>query len=128
MLRRLFPNLPTALGKDTEIPPSQSRWGSFNILSESNRDVLHDILEMPSNKMPGGQRHSPYMDFYASCMDEAAIEKAGTKPLDDAFSQIAKAKTIDDVKHQIALMHKAGVPALFRLGGVRCQGQQYGDR
>ena len=30
--------------KNTEIPPSQSRWGSFNILAESNRDVLHDIL------------------------------------------------------------------------------------
>jgi putative endopeptidase len=31
--------------KNTEIPPSQSRWGSFNILAEGNRDVLHDILE-----------------------------------------------------------------------------------
>src|SRR4051794_34495622 len=27
--------------KSTPIPPSQSRWGSFNMLSESNRDVLH---------------------------------------------------------------------------------------
>src|SRR5213078_1970142 len=31
--------------KNTEIPPSQSRWGSFNMLAESNRDVEHDILE-----------------------------------------------------------------------------------
>src|SRR6478672_9285375 len=31
--------------KNTPIPPSQSRWGSFNMLAESNRDVLHDILE-----------------------------------------------------------------------------------
>src|SRR6266705_346785 len=31
--------------KNTEIPPSQSRWGSFNVLADNNRDILHDILE-----------------------------------------------------------------------------------
>src|SRR5690348_2712126 len=30
--------------KNTPIPPSQSRWGSFNILAEGNRDVEHEIL------------------------------------------------------------------------------------
>src|SRR5258708_25442610 len=31
--------------KNTEIPPSQSRCGSFNILAASNRDARHDILQ-----------------------------------------------------------------------------------
>src|SRR5438445_8994005 len=103
--------------KNTEIPPSQSRWGSFNILSESNRDVLHDILENAvKQNAPAGSDIRLIGDFYASCMDETAIEKAGTKPLDEAFSQIAKAKTIDYIKHQIALIHKSGVPSLVRHG------------
>jgi len=104
--------------KNTEIPPSQSRWGSFNILQESNRDVLHDILENAiKQKAPKGSNIQMIGDFYASCMDEAAIEKAGVKPLDPYLKQIAKIKTADDVKRNVALMHKEGLPALFRLGG-----------
>ena len=68
---------------ETAIPPSQSSWGSFSILQESNRDVLHDILEKAiTQKAAKGSNMQMIGDFYASCMDEAAIEKAGTKPLD----------------------------------------------
>ncbi|MEO6654686.1 MAG: M13 family metallopeptidase [Pyrinomonadaceae bacterium] len=104
--------------KNTEIPASQSRWGSFNILGESNRDILHDILENAAKqKAAKGSNMQMIGDFYASCMDEAAIEKAGAKPLDPYFKQIAKIKTADDVKLNVALLHKAGLPSLFRLGG-----------
>ena len=104
--------------KNTEIPPSQSRWGSFNILSESNRDVLHDILEKAAKqKAKAGSDIRLIGDFYTSCMDEAAIEAAGTKPIDPYLAQIAKIQTANDLKHQIAEMHKLGLPALFRLGG-----------
>ena len=104
--------------KNTEIPASQSRWGSFNILAENNRDVLHDILETSSKtKAAKGSSLQLIGDFYASCMDEAAIETAGTKPIDGYFAKIAKIKDAAGVKRQIAEMHKAGVPALFRLSG-----------
>lgn len=104
--------------KNTEIPPSQSRWGSFNTLAEENRDVLHTILENAvKEKAKPGSNMKLIGDFYESCMDEAAIEKAGTKPLDPFFTKIAGIKSMDDVKHEIAEMHKAGLPAVFRLNG-----------
>ena len=104
--------------KNTEIPPSQSRWGTFNMLAESNRDVLHDILENAAKqKAPGGSDLQLIGDYYASCMDEAAIEKAGTSPLDPFFKTIDKIKTSDDVKHEVAVLHNLSLPALFRLGG-----------
>ena len=60
--------------KNTTIPASQSRWGSFNILAESNRDVLHDILENAAKaKSKKGSNVQLIGDFYASCMDEALI-------------------------------------------------------
>jgi len=31
--------------KNTPIPPSEARWGSFNSLAENNRNVSHEILE-----------------------------------------------------------------------------------
>src|SRR6476661_8827864 len=52
--------------KNTQIPPSQSRWGSFNILFESNRDTLHEILESSlKTKAPAHSNMQMISDFYA---------------------------------------------------------------
>ena len=105
--------------KNTEIPPSQSRWGTFNMLAESNRDVSHDILEAATKKKaPAGSGMQLIGDYYASCMDEAAIEKAGTKPLDPHFKAIDKMKTAADLQHEVADLHNMGIGVLFRLGGA----------
>ena len=104
--------------KNTTIPASQSRWGSFNILAESNRDVLHDILENAAKaKSKKGSNVQLIGDFYASCMDEAAIETAGLKPLAPYLTRINSMKSSSDVAPTIAWLHKNGVPVLFRLGG-----------
>src|ERR1041385_9146988 len=52
--------------KTTPIPPSQSRWGSFNSLAESNRDASHEILERAA-KDPNAKGDMKLIgDFYAS--------------------------------------------------------------
>jgi len=103
--------------KSTEIPASQSRWGSFNILSEGNRDVLHTILEDSAKNTSANGNAKLIGDFYSSCMDEAAIEKAGAHPLDSIFADIEKMKSVDDLRKEIADLHRNGLPAAFRFGG-----------
>src|SRR5262249_23266726 len=56
-------------------------------------------------------------DFYASCMDEAGIDKAGTSAIDPTLRKIADMKSMDDVKHEIAELHKAGNGVLFGFRG-----------
>lgn len=104
--------------KNTEIPASQSRWGTFNILSDNNNTILREVLESAA-KTGGAQGSDTQLigDFYASCMNEAAIEKAGAGALEPYFRQIDKIKTVDDLQRQIALMHNSGLPALFGFGG-----------
>ena len=103
--------------KNTEIPPSQSRWGSFNILAENNRDILHSILDgNKGKKFPVGSDAQLISDFYASCMNEAAIEKAGISPLKPIFKEIAKMKTSKDVSNEIAAMHNTGIGMVFGFG------------
>ncbi len=104
--------------KNTEIPAAYSRWGSFNILGENNNDILKTVLETASKtKAANGTDAQLIGDYYASCMDEAAIEKAGVKPLKPYFKQIDEIKDTKGLQSQIALMHNSGIPVLFGFGG-----------
>jgi putative endopeptidase len=103
--------------KNTEIPAAYSRWGSFNILGENNNNLLREILDANAkNKAAAGSNEQLIGDFYASCMDEAAIEKAGAKPLESYFKQIDKISDTKGLQRQIAMMHNMGIPALFSFG------------
>ena len=104
--------------KNTEIPAAYSGWGSFNVLAENNRDILKTVLDdsLKTKAAPGSDMQL-IGDYYSSCMDEAAIEKAGIKPLKPYFKQIDKIKTVQDLERQIAMMHNLGIPALFGFGG-----------
>src|SRR4051794_13434454 len=105
--------------KNTQIPAQYSSWGSFNILAQNNIDILHGILEdAAKKKAPKGSDLQLIGDYYASCMDEAAIEKAGTTPLQPYLKRINSIKMPQDVAASIAYLHKNGIPAVFRLGGA----------
>ena len=104
--------------KSTEIPASESRWGTFNILADNNNVILRQVLEAASaNKNPAGSDAQLIGDFYSSCMDEKAIEKAGIKPIKPFLDAIATVKTTNDLQRQIGLLHNAGIPSVFSFGG-----------
>lgn len=103
--------------KSTEIPSTESSWGTFNILRDNNNATLRQILEdAAKTKAPAGSDIQLIGNFYSACMDEAAINKAGVSPLKPYFNQIDKIKTAQDLQRQIATMHKSGLPALFGFG------------
>jgi putative endopeptidase len=103
--------------KNTQIPASQPRWGSFNILQENNRDVLKSILETAvSTRAANGTDTQLIGDFYFSCMDEASIEKAGATSLKPYFKKIDKVKSTEDLQALVAYMHNIGLPAMFSFG------------
>ena len=103
--------------KTTEIPPSESRWGSFNILANNNNSLLREILESASKtKSAPGSDAQMIGDFYYSCMNEAAIEKAGIGPIEGFLKDIDKIRNAEDVSRQLAALHNAGIPAGFTFG------------
>ncbi len=107
--------------KNTEIPASQARWGTFNILGNRNRDILHEILDRAAaEKSPKkGSDVQLIGDYYSACMDESAIEANGIKPIEPVLERITKLKTMSDVTREIADLHNQGFPAVFRFGGGR---------
>ncbi|MCC6824220.1 MAG: M13 family metallopeptidase [Acidobacteria bacterium] len=103
--------------KNTQVPPSEARWGVFNILGDQNTDVLKQILEKASaTDAPKGSNMQLIGDFYSSCIDEARIEKEGIKPIKPFLKSIERIKTAEDVKKNIAELHNSGIPAIFGFG------------
>jgi putative endopeptidase len=88
--------------KNNPIPPDQSSWGAYGKLQDENLAQLRTILEEASranyDKPTVGQKIG---DYYASCMDEAAIDKAGATPLEPEL------KRIDALKSKNALAEYA---------------------
>src|SRR5205823_9838699 len=65
------------------IPSDRPSWGRFNELQDRGEILVRGILEKYSANDP---KRSPIEqkigDYYSSCMDESAIEKAGAKVLE----------------------------------------------
>ena len=103
--------------KNNPVPADQSRWGSFGALAERNRENLHTICERVAAKKDGARPVEKMVgDFYASGMDEVAINAAGVKPLQPELDRIAAVKTTADVLKAMAHLQGYGIPVGFRLG------------
>ena len=103
------------------IPPAYSRWGTFNTLLNHNQDVLHQILdEAAANRDAApGSNEQKIGDYYASCMDEAQIEKEGIEPLQPELTQISNISTVQQLVAEVARLQSAGVNVLFRFGATQ---------
>jgi putative endopeptidase len=94
------------------IPSDQTRWlRSFSVVAERNRYLLWQELEAAA-KDPKSPLQKQYGDFYAACMDTAAVEKAGISPIMPTWAEIDR------------LANLKQLPAL--LGRLENQGVHYG--
>jgi endothelin-converting enzyme/putative endopeptidase len=101
------------------VPPDRSRWGRFAELAERNLETLHQILEKTSAPQPRRSAVDQLIgDYYASCMDEAAVEAKGLAPLKEDLDAIAGLKSKADLPALVARLHGEGVGALFRYGSL----------
>jgi putative endopeptidase len=71
------------------IPPDRARWGRFDELSEKNRTVERGILEKAAQASPTRSALDQKIgDFYAACINEAAIERQGVATLKPELDEI----------------------------------------
>src|SRR6185437_13798839 len=101
------------------IPPDQARWNVYSKLSTENERFLWGVLEQASRE--GAARSASEQktgDFFHACMDEAAVEGAGIKPLGPMLGEIASLKSIHDIAGYVAGEHRNGIDdgVLFGFG------------
>jgi len=98
--------------KANPIPPDQGAWGSFGTLAIGNITAVHETLEQAANatgsRTPVEQKVG---DYYASCIDEATINKAGISPLRPELDRIAGMKNKSQLPEIVASIHQMIRPA-----------------
>ena len=104
--------------KNTPIPATEARWGSFNELYEFNQKALKAICEdVASKPSTPGSIQQKVGDFYAVGMDSAAIEKAGMAPLKPYLDRIDRLKNYLELLTYITDEYVEGRSSIFRFGG-----------
>jgi putative endopeptidase len=101
--------------KNTAIPESESRWGSFDELKEKNLKKLKTILEEASadKTAAAGSNKQKIGDFYAVALDSVKLNADGIAPLKDEFAGIENVKNTDDLIKEVAHMHSFGIGPMF---------------
>jgi len=110
--------------KNNPIPADQAAWSVYGKLTNENARFLWGILDEASK--PSASR-TPVQrkigDYFQSCMDEAAIEKLGSKPLKPMLANIAAIKSKSALPAFLANVHKHASGFLFGFGAD----QDFGD-
>ncbi|MCC5067097.1 M13 family metallopeptidase [Xanthomonas campestris] len=104
--------------KANPIPPDRSQWGTIPELMEQSLATQHEILEQAAKQASG--QPDPVAQklglLYASGMDEAAIEAAGSQPIRPQLDAIAALSSADDVATYIMQRHAEGDAQVFKFG------------
>jgi putative endopeptidase len=108
------------------IPPDQAGWGTFNSLAIWNVAAVHNTLEQsaaapnptPVEKQVGG--------YYASCINEEAVKKAGVTPLNPAFDRIDAMKNKAALPEVVAYIHQIIRPGNLNFIDAQYPGVMFG--
>ena len=107
--------------KNNPIPPDQASWSVYGKLYEDNLLFLRGILEqVAANGQPRDAVAQQIGDFYAACMDEAAVEKQGIAPVRGYLDAVGSLKTVKEIAALAAqLQMVSGRSVLFEAGSTQ---------
>ena len=100
--------------RNNPIPPDKSSWGVYYKVGDNNLAQLRTILE---GAAAGGSARTAYVqkigDYYASCMDEKAIEALGATPLQAPLKRIDELQTKAGIAELAAEMGRHEILFVF---------------
>jgi putative endopeptidase len=104
--------------KNNPIPASESRWGSFNEVTERNNIILKQIVESAAAnaKAPVGSNIQKVGTVYRLYTDTVLRNNMGMKPIEPMLQMIANAKDKNDLIGLVAFLHQNGIRPFFSIG------------
>ena len=103
--------------KNTPVPASKTRWGSFDALAEESSLALKGLLEDAAANPGKNNLMKRVGDYYASAMDSIAIEKAGYKPIQPYLDAITALASKGQVLNYMNYLRSQSISSpLYRIG------------
>ena len=98
------------------IPARFARWGTMAVVNEGNRERLKVILETAEvSKAAAGAPERQIGDLYGACMDMAAIDARGAKPIQADLDKVAAIQDVAGLKAALVGFQKKGLTGPFGL-------------
>ncbi len=92
--------------RNNPIPADQARWSVYGKLYQDNQQFLWGILDQLSKQTSGRNPNQQKIgDYFGACMDEAAVNRLGAKPLQPYLDQIAALQSTKVLPALLARLH-----------------------
>src|SRR5687768_1845821 len=112
--------------KANPIPADQASWSFFRKLGQDNQRYLWGILDGYARNTGGRNATQQKIgDYFASCMDEAAVEKLGARPLRPHLARIDAMKSKAELPAVMGALHLAPTDSGLFFGFT--SNQDFGD-
>src|SRR5690554_3720270 len=102
--------------KNNPVPPSESRWGSFNELDKINKEKLTRIIEEAANtEAEKGSDFQIIGDYYKAMKNMNQREKNTLEKIDQIKEVLSEFKNKEQLPQVIHSMKKEGIGAFYSL-------------
>src|SRR5271156_1983275 len=106
--------------KSHPIPPDRACWGADTLLEQQNQIFIRNLIEsLARENWAAGTAQRKIADFYASGMDERAIDAAGAAPLAPELARIAAITAREQLPQAFAYLQSIGVEAPLAIGQMQ---------
>jgi putative endopeptidase len=106
-----------AWDKATPIPADRSSWGGFAVLRDLSdtrtRAIIEEVSKLQNAPGSAGQKVG---DFYASFMDESAIEAKGLAPIQPMLAEVNAIKTPTDLARAFGAATRMAISVPIGMG------------
>ena len=112
--------------KNNPIPADQASWSVYGKLTQENQQFLWGILDdLAKNTAGRNPNQQKIGDYFAACMDETAIEKLGSRPIQPYLAEIDGISSKQQLPPLLADLHMRteGNGSFFGFGAR----QDFGD-
>lgn len=104
--------------KNNPIPPDQSAWDTYSKMQDENTARLRGILEAAAAPDPSRNAVNQKIgDYYASCIDEQAIEAKAAEPLKPMLDRVAAIHSKEELANAASALATDNV--LFRFDSIQ---------
>ena len=102
--------------KNHPLDGEHSRYGSFDLLADNNREQLKSLIaEVSKAKNPAGSNAEKIAKFYNIGMDEKKLNKQGAQPIQSMLKEVQAMQVREDVRKEMISLHLNGIDPFFGL-------------